>query len=52
MTFSEAPACLSAISASVRVSNLVGLDRLFARITLSDNPARTIWMTVSFVTTS
>jgi hypothetical protein len=52
MTFSGVPACLSAISDSVRVSNFVGLERIFARMTLSDNPALTIWMTVSLVMTS
>jgi hypothetical protein len=28
---------------------LVTLDRIFARVTPSDNPVRTIWITVSFV---
>src|SRR4029453_1743228 len=52
MTFSGVPACLSAISASVRVSNFGWLQRIFARMTLSENPALTIWMTVSLVITS
>src|SRR2546427_83903 len=52
MTFSDTPACFSAISASVRVSNFVWLERIFARMTFSENPALTIWMTVSLVMTS
>src|SRR5262249_3321171 len=52
MTFSDVPACLSAISDSVRVSNFVRLERMFERMTVSDNPALTIWMIVSLVMTS
>src|SRR5512138_3874073 len=52
MTFSGTPAFFSSISASVRVSNFVWLERIFARMTLSENPALTIWMTVSLVMTS
>ena len=52
MTFSGTPLFLSAISASVWVSNLVGLFRILAMMTRSDSPALTISTTDSFVSTS
>src|SRR5215475_9823852 len=52
MTFSDTPFFLSAISASVLVSKLVGLVRIFAMTTRSESPALSMSMTDWLVSVS